>query len=529
MSPKSVYILSIPLIIAAFTHLWNPIGQFSPWFGYDEGIYMGRTMNVLSGLGPHLYFDHPYFGQLFLGGLLWIIGYPNLIHPTVSDIHSFEMLWLVPRIVMGVLAVVDTFLVYKVAEKRYSRTVALIASILFAITPLTYFARWILLDSIQLPFLLSSILFALYLGGPSAKYHRHYDLQMSVLSGLFLGLAIFTKIPAFILIPLVAYLILTNSKKNMKILSLWFMPVIIVPSLWPIYAVYTDQFDEWINTISWQAGRSGPDLQDALVYLFTKLDPFLLVFGVIGLAIAALNRDYFLLLWIAPFLCFLYFLGIVQIFHLLPITPAFCIAVSVLVVRITDGISFRHKILTRNKKAMISISLTVVAIIIIFGSINTGILISSNGTSQYFRAAVLVGEYIKDNHYDKNLMLLSNPFYYWMFQYVFYPHIQYRNYDSPPEDQPKTDRVVLMADQNFLSGVNYGREPYEYYFYRYVQNKTGTEIGNESMTNEDWRSYLHVYSYDADSYKSHLLGSFQIDSGLEYDQVLLIPKNMIFR
>jgi hypothetical protein len=173
--------------------------------------------------------------------------------------------------------------------------------------------------------------------------------------------------------------------------------------------------------------------------------------------------------------------------------------------------------------------LTVVAIIIIFGSINTGILISSNGTSQYFRAAVLVGEYIEDNHYDENLMLLSNPFYYWMFQYVFYPHIQYRNYDSPPEDLAKTDRVVLMADQNFLGGVNYGREPYEYYFYRYVQNKTGTEIGNESMTNEDWRSYLHVYSYDADSYKSHLLGSFQIDSGLEYDGVLLIPKNMIFR
>ena len=70
---------------------------------------MGRAMNVLSGLGPHLYFDHPYFGQLFLGGLLWIIGYPNLIHPSVSNVHSFEMLWLVPRIVMGVLAVVDTF------------------------------------------------------------------------------------------------------------------------------------------------------------------------------------------------------------------------------------------------------------------------------------------------------------------------------------------------------------------------------------------------------------------------------------
>ena len=41
-------------------------------------------------------------------------------------------------------------------------------------------------------------------------------------------------------------------------------------------------------------------------------------------------------------------------------------------------------------------------------------------------------------------------------------------------------------------------------------------------------TYMYIHN-DADSYKSHLLGSFQIDSGLEYDQVLLIPKNMIFR
>ena len=169
------------------------------------------------------------------------------------------------------------------------------------------------------------------------------------------------------------------------------MPVIIVPSLWPIYAVYTDQFDEWINTISWQTSRSGPGPSRCTsIHFLLNLTHFCLAFGVIGLAIAAaLNRDYFLLLWIAPFLGFLYFIGLVQIFSLLPITPAFCIAVSVMVVRITDGISFRHKILTRNKKAMISISLTVVAIIIIFGSINTGILISSNGYSQYFRALCL--------------------------------------------------------------------------------------------------------------------------------------------
>lgn len=63
---------------------------------------------------------------------------------------------------MGLLAVVDTFLVYKIAELRYNnnRTIALIASILFAVTPFRWTIRRIWLESIQLPFLLCSILFA---------------------------------------------------------------------------------------------------------------------------------------------------------------------------------------------------------------------------------------------------------------------------------------------------------------------------------------------------------------------------------
>ena len=64
---------------------------------------------------------------------------------------------------MGILAIVDTFLVYKIAEFRYNRNVALIAAVLFAVMPLTWLIRRILLDSILLPFLLSSILFSIYI------------------------------------------------------------------------------------------------------------------------------------------------------------------------------------------------------------------------------------------------------------------------------------------------------------------------------------------------------------------------------
>ena len=86
---RSVFLLSIPLVLSAFTHLWNPIGF--PDIFYDEGIYMQRSMRVLEGLGPqepsHRY-DHPYFGQLFLASLLKIVNYPDSV--IISNPYSFS-------------------------------------------------------------------------------------------------------------------------------------------------------------------------------------------------------------------------------------------------------------------------------------------------------------------------------------------------------------------------------------------------------------------------------------------------------
>src|SRR6476646_10961812 len=110
----------IPLILAAITHLWNPVG-FPPGPSYDEGIYIRRSMHVLAGQGPQesLLYDHPYFSQLFLAGIFKVIGYPNSLNPSI-DIHSIEMLYVVPRVLMGLLAIVDTFLIYKISVRCYN-------------------------------------------------------------------------------------------------------------------------------------------------------------------------------------------------------------------------------------------------------------------------------------------------------------------------------------------------------------------------------------------------------------------------
>ena len=179
----SLLFLVVPMVLSAFTHLWNPIGF--PAVHLDEGIYLRRAMHVLEGLGPQeadFRYDHPYFGQIFLAGVLGLVGFPNSVVASPSsfssssaaeNVHSIEMLYLVPRVLMGILAIVDTFLVYKIAEFRYNRNVALIAAILFAVMPLTWLIRRILLDSILLPFLLSSILFSIYIRRNPIKNSRN--------------------------------------------------------------------------------------------------------------------------------------------------------------------------------------------------------------------------------------------------------------------------------------------------------------------------------------------------------------------
>jgi hypothetical protein len=115
-------------------------------------------MNVLEHQMPQespYYYDHPRFGQIFLAGLLAVTGYPDSLHPSASA-QSIEELYLVPKIWMGLLAVLDTFLVYKIAEYKYNSRVAFLASILFAVMPMSWFYRRILLESLLLPFLLSS-------------------------------------------------------------------------------------------------------------------------------------------------------------------------------------------------------------------------------------------------------------------------------------------------------------------------------------------------------------------------------------
>jgi Dolichyl-phosphate-mannose-protein mannosyltransferase len=448
----------IPLALSAFTHLWNVVGF--PAIHPDEGVYMRRVMLVIKGLGPHdpaahfdhsldttSSYDHPYFGQIFLAWVLGAIGYPNSLHPS-TDVHSIEMLFLVPRMLMGILAVVDTFLVYKICEYRYNnRTVAFIASILFAVMPLSWLNRWILLDSILLPFLLSSILFAIYCKRNSNEVSRENNYILTLFSGIFLGLAIYTKIPIFTMVPMIGFLIYMNNNRNLKVLGLWFIPVIIIPMLWPIYSILAGQYNDWEHGVLWQATQrhsQTKQMPNIKLNEFFTADPILLILGGLGFVFSSIKRDFMLLLWLVPYILFLSLIGWIILFHWIPVIPAFCIATAKLIVAISN-------VITKKKTLSKYLVFIITSGIAIFGLTSTTILIASNLSSSEFEAAAFVGKYVGDtgntNSYNKNddVTIISSPIYSWLFASVFnnehvFSHI--RDASVPVQ----TKKVVMIED-----------------------------------------------------------------------------------
>jgi hypothetical protein len=442
----SMLLVLIPLALSAYTHLWNPVGF--PNLFYDEGVYIRRAMHVMEGLGPQeaYYYDHPFFGQIFLGGMLTIIGYPESLNPS-PDMQSIESLYQVPRILMGILAVIDTFLIYKISERMYNRNIALFASILFAVMPVAWFTRMILLDSILLPFLLFSIFLAVYAAKSKSEKNNNNNNILIVLSGVFLGIAIFTKIPAFTMIPLVAFLIYRNNNRSLKALGIWFVPVILIPLIWPAQSILAGAFTSWTNDVLWQINRENAGLP-WIVFLLAITDPFIFAAGFGGLAYSFVRRDYFILLWILPFMAFLGVLGYTNFFYWIPILPALCIGAAKLLFDIIE----KSKKITQK-----TLTVAILSSIVVFGLTSTTLLIVTDVTSAQIESAAYVARYLDQTEDGAagNPTVVSNPIYSWIFKYVFdKDHIfsDYRDMLYFPVDTAKS-RVLLIADPRFTLDI----------------------------------------------------------------------------
>jgi hypothetical protein len=481
-SSKNVYqfliLLSI-ILVSCFFHLWNLDGF--PSIYRDEDHYLRKAMHIMEGEGlqedsddlisyqSHKY-DHPYFGQLFLGGVLKLIGYPDILSPKAGDVHSIEMLYLVPRVIMGLLAVVDTFLIYKIGQVRYNKNIGLLSAAIFAVVPITWVLRRIWLEPIQLPFILLSILFAIYLNKKSTKasitkYLFQEKLITTIFSGVFLGIAIFTKIPAFLFIPLIAFLIFSLNKQNLKYLGLWFIPVIVIPLIWPANALYLGELDEWFNALTWQSERTNNGIFVAFQKLF-MIDPLFLVISIFSVAIGAIRKDLFILLGVLPFIIFCCVIGYVSYWHLIPIIPFLSISVSLMIFDLA-----KRFLQTRNHTIFL---LIFIFSIIIPSCIFSTNLITSNTTEFHLNVISAISKEVKnfnlnnDNttfgNIDKNqnsdndknkLTVLGTNYWLWIPKYILDSgkNIYKNNFIA---NDVKTDNILLVAGDNFIKTMTRG-------------------------------------------------------------------------
>jgi hypothetical protein len=461
-----ILILSIPLVLSAYTHVWNPLGF--PSIHIDEAHYMRRAMLVIQDMGPQesaatgyqRTYDHPYFGQIFLGSVLRLLGYPEALDPG-SDENSVRSLYLFPRLLMGLLAIIDTFLIFKIAERRYGTAIALIASVFFAVMPMTWILRRVYLDTLLISPLLTSILFALLLKpknntttkpdvGPKSQIHQ---ITLVLTSGIFLGLAIYTKVPAFTMIPLVGYLVFFHSKQRIKSLGIWLIPVLLIPAMWPIYSVVVGQADLWAQWVIWQTDRNRP-LSISLTN-FAQIDPVIISIGIVGFIWTALKKDFFPLLWVGPFLAFSYFIGWVQYFHLIVIFPAFCLSSAILINDIQKWIM--KKIKTSRKNMVISQAPFI--IISVFGVVILSLLINTDVNSPYFKIHAAIASSIPEGK-NSNVTVIGSHWWIWNSYWISHNVLgkQYEiidpHFDSNFKQPLTTKNVLFIEDSKFLDSIS---------------------------------------------------------------------------
>jgi hypothetical protein len=461
----SLLILIIPLTLSAIVHLWNPIG--APDIHGDEGHYYRRAINIMLGgpaeeakvLGPNPSYDTPFFGQIFLASVLSLLDYPHSLNlEDEINANSVGALFLVPRLIMGILAVADTFLLFKIAQRRYSIYVAFTASMLFAVMPLSMEIRRVFLESIQLPLILLSVLFAVYYIKPTKSGNTVTNERLNVkktitifISGIFLGLAIFTKIPAFIMIPLIGILFYANSNKSvrLKALGLWLVPVILIPSIWPLYAILSGDYDKWIGGLFFQTNREGIGIL-SITSLF-RVDPVLLVLGLSGAIFAfIIRKDYFCITWIIPFLIFFSVIGLVRIHNYVPLLPAFCLGGGILLAEIY--IAFK-KYKTSFQRLLIPSF--IFGAIVVFGFASTISQLNQNLTSTYFALySFIVGKLSihnegndKSNIINKVTVIGSNwvvSSFSWIPNYVYYNDHEFVRLNGHPKIETK--KVLFVVD-----------------------------------------------------------------------------------
>jgi hypothetical protein len=289
-------------------------------------------------------------------------------------------------------------------------------------------------------------------------------------AGILLGLAIFTKAPLIAMIPLLTFYVYKFNRKISHV-GLFLTPVIIISLVWPLDAVAKGEYQQWVIGLSSQIERQYGSIVYSMYDIFL-IDPVILTLGLLGIALAIVKRDSFLLLGILPFIAFFtFFISYVNWFYFIPIFGFLCIAAGVLLERIK-----RHIIRYNATTVLIP------SVVIVFGIFSTFALISTNISSFQFEAmsyisTILIKEntilenkshsdtvisndslqyfdsqkktiYDQELEVNKSTVIIASPIYSWIYKFIY--HYDNTSYSYSENNNIKNGSdVVLVLDRYF--------------------------------------------------------------------------------
>src|SRR5690606_30263707 len=184
----------LTLLIVGFLHGFNMFHY--PYYESDEGTYLSQAFSVKDRGELSLYvywYDHPPFGWMTIA--TWM----DLLN---SDWNMFGSSLNSGRFLMFLLHLIQVSLIFFIVNRlTKSPALAFLAGIFYTISPLsTYFQRRVLLDNLMMTWVLLSI---------SILHIKNLKLRHVLISGVFYGLAVLTKVTSVMFGPAFLYLLLT--------------------------------------------------------------------------------------------------------------------------------------------------------------------------------------------------------------------------------------------------------------------------------------------------------------------------------
>jgi len=344
-------LLGLVLLYAGYLHGTNMLAF--PYYESDEGTYTSQAWSVMTEgtLSPYTYwYDHPPLGWLTIAAWYSVLPEQHLTFGNSID---------TARVLMLLIFLVNTSLVFYITRGiTRSNLLATLASILFASSPLIlYFSRRVLLDNVQMLWLLLSVAMLI---APKLTLRRY------LYSGVFLGFAFLTKITAVMFGFPLLFLVLALKDATHRIFRTfaWLCAAAVTTSTYFLYAILKNELtppifnnDEervsfW-TTLQFQMSRgeesipfylAGSDFMNA-VSVWLQRDPMIVLLAagvmIIGSITAMFVRNVWYRFFVLANLFFLLFLirgGLVIDFYFMPMAPFLAILAGLVVWQIIQSL-----------------------------------------------------------------------------------------------------------------------------------------------------------------------------------------------